>query len=114
MSSLFNKSNLSSVHSNQALKSQTSKSALPIYNILNESSLPLGGLNLPVKQFSDKLKIQQNQYALSTNNYLKTIDNSLEEASRTGDLFLSNKSLIEFPSTIALRYDLTDTLTVGK
>ena len=47
-------------------------------------------------------------------NYLKTIDNCLEEATRTGDLLLSNKSLIEYPSTIAFKYDLTDTLTVGK
>ena len=49
-----------------------------------------------------------------TSNYLKTIDSCLEEATRTGDLLLGNKSLIEFPSTIAFKYDLTDTLTVGK
>lgn len=70
--------------------------------------------NNSTKIFSEKLKLQQHQYALSTNNYLKTIDNCLEEASRTGDLLLAGKSLIEFPSTIAFRYDLTDTLTVGK
>ena len=55
---------------------------------------------------------QSNKSNRPLNNYLKTIDNCLEEATRTGDLLLSNKSLIEFPSTIALKYDLTDTLTV--
>ena len=53
-------------------------------------------------------------HSFASNNYLKTIDNCLEEASRTGELLLTNKSLIEFPSTIAFKYDLTDTLSVGK
>ena len=68
----------------------------------------------PVKQFSEQLKLQQHQHALNANSFLKTIDSCLEEASRTGDLQLTNKSLIEFPSTIAFKYDLTDTLTVGE
>jgi len=122
MSSLFNKtvnniqnsSHSCNLASSRALKAQNSKCSLSYPNALNENNIfSLSALNLPAKQFSDKLKIQQHNYALNTNNYLKTIDNSLEEASRTGELFLSNKSLIDFPSSIAMRYDLTDTLTVG-
>lgn len=126
MSSLFNKTtgiNLSSVlgtnsNSSTATISNSSKPPktflLPKANLSNGASLAPAVANPPVKQFADKLKLQQYQYALNANNYLKTIDNCLEEASRTGDLLLTGKSLIEFPSTIAFKYDLTDTLTVGK
>ncbi len=111
MSSLFKQTtgiSLSSVlggsHSSTNSSSSTAKTQQPAKNAPNSIT--------PVKNFADKLKLQQHQYVLNTNNYLKTIDNCLEEASRTGELLLSNKSLVEFPSTIALRYDLTDTLLV--
>ena len=96
---------LLSLAANSNSNSQTSSSSTSSNSVSTNNS---------TKIFSEKLKLQQHQYALSTNNYLKTIDNCLEEASRTGDLLLAGKSLIEFPSTIAFRYDLTDTLTVGK
>ena len=116
MSSLFNKTtgiNLSSVlgnHNNQQQQQQQSSSKLHKYhtthtpkqnllvttNITQNSHTNTNNNNTPVKQFSDKLKLHQHQYALNTNNYLKTIDNCLEEASRTGDLLLASKSLIEF------------------
>lgn len=141
MSSLFNKTtgiSLSSVlgSNNHANSNANTNSNGPVFNssksvknnnsknnnlnsvngtgtsIQTSSSMLQAGLNIPTKQFSEKLKLQQHQYALNANNYLKTIDNCLEEASRTGDLLLNGKSLIEFPSSIALRYDLTDTLNV--
>lgn len=47
----------------------------------------------------------------STTKYsLKCIERLLEEAQNTGDLLLSNKNLNEFPSKLAAKYDLSDTI----
>jgi hypothetical protein len=130
MSSLFNKStgiNLSSVLNsnsnntnsnsskpNKAKAQQHQFKLAPTQHTTDSTAISQSAsTSTPVKQFSDKLKLQQHQYVLNTNSYLKTIDNCLDEASRTGELLLTNKSLIEFPSTIAFKYDLTDTLLVG-
>ncbi len=96
--------NTSNNSSNTNSSSLTAKTNHSVKNVPNQT--------IQVKNFAEKIKLQQHQHALNTNNYLKTIDNCLEEASRTGELLLINKSLVEFPSTIALRYDLTDTLLV--
>ena len=129
MSSFFNKStgiSLSSVLGNSGAatnaynNTNTTSGNLNSSKLLPKSGKPCGQplakttTSTPVKQFSEQLKLQQHQHALNANSFLKTIDSCLEEASRTGDLQLTNKSLIEFPSTIAFKYDLTDTLTVGE
>ena len=44
---------------------------------------------------------------------LKLLNRLLEEASQTGDLNLNNKNLHEFPSRLAVNYDLSDTITAG-
>jgi Leucine-rich repeat (LRR) protein len=41
---------------------------------------------------------------------IKLLNRLLDEASSTGDLFLSNKNLSEYPSKLAILYDLSDTL----
>jgi hypothetical protein len=48
------------------------------------------------------------------NNYsFKYIEKYLEEAQLTGDLQLSNKNLNQYPTKLALKYDLSDTITAG-
>lgn len=42
---------------------------------------------------------------------IKLLKRLLDEASQTGDLNLANRNLNEFPSKLALNYDLSDTLT---
>lgn len=38
----------------------------------------------------------------------------LDEASQTGELLLTARNLTEFPSKLALVYDLSDTIYAGK
>jgi len=141
MSSIFNKSNgisLASVLGNSGTSvnngyiSSNSIAKLKINNFNNQTKLNNSSIDLNIQQNNNNVaslttnnnissttinnpQLNQNKnLSKPLSNYLKTIDNCLEEATRTGDLLLSNKSLIEYPSTIAFKYDLTDTLTVGK
>jgi hypothetical protein len=141
MSSIFNKSNgisLASVLGNSGTSvnngyiSSNSVAKLKINNFNNQTKLNNSSIDLNIQQNNNNVaslttnnnissttinnpQLNQNKnLSKPLSNYLKTIDNCLEEATRTGDLLLSNKSLIEYPSTIAFKYDLTDTLTVGK
>jgi len=141
MSSIFNKSNgisLASVLGNSGTSvnngyiSSSSVAKLKINNFNNQTKLNNSSIDLNIQQNNNNVaslttnnnissttinnpQLNQNKnLSKPLSNYLKTIDNCLEEATRTGDLLLSNKSLIEYPSTIAFKYDLTDTLTVGK
>jgi hypothetical protein len=141
MSSIFNKSNgisLASVLGNSGTSvnngyiSSSSVAKLKINNFNNQTKLNNSSIDLNIQQNNNIVaslttnnnissttinnpQLNQNKnLSKPLSNYLKTIDNCLEEATRTGDLLLSNKSLIEYPSTIAFKYDLTDTLTVGK
>lgn len=99
------------------IDSQLSATSISSNQISNSALSTNSTLNTTTNSNSSSNTTTQHKPNTTTrpfNNYLKTIDNCLEEAARTGDLLLSNKSLIEFPSTIALKYDLTDTLTVGE
>lgn len=44
---------------------------------------------------------------------LKLVQRLLDEASQTGELLLSARNLTEFPSKLALVYDLSDTIFAG-
>jgi len=50
---------------------------------------------------------------LFNNSSLKIIQRLLDEASQTGELILTGRNLTEFPSKLALVYDLTDTIYAG-
>jgi hypothetical protein len=67
---------------------------------INNSSSVNGGLQSSKQNFNSST--------------LKLLHRLLEEASQTGDLILNNKNLNEFPSKIAVSYDLSDTITAGK
>ena len=54
-----------------------------------------------------------NSKQLLNNSTIKLVQRLLDEASQTGDLLLSNKNLNEFPSKLAINYDLSDTLNAG-
>lgn len=47
------------------------------------------------------------------NSAIKIIQRLLDEASQTGDLLLTSRNLNEFPSKLAINYDLSDTLNAG-
>lgn len=47
------------------------------------------------------------------NSNLKLMHRLLDEASQTGELILAGRNLTEFPSKLALVYDLSDTIYAG-
>lgn len=47
------------------------------------------------------------------NSNLKLMQRLLDEASQTGELVLNGRNLTEFPSKLALVYDLSDTIFAG-
>jgi Leucine-rich repeat (LRR) protein len=67
---------------------------------------------------SNSIQVPTNPTSQSTNKQtvlnhatIKLLKRLLDEASQTGDLNLANRNLNEFPSKLALNYDLSDTLT---
>lgn len=50
---------------------------------------------------------------LLNNSNLKLMQRLLDEASQTGELILTGRNLTEFPSKLAIVYDLSDTIFAG-
>jgi hypothetical protein len=92
---------------------------IPACNINNSNNSNCSNSNnnnsLPVSTSTNSTVVTSHQSSKQIYNSttLKLLNRLLEEASQTGDLNLNNKNLHEFPSRLAINYDLTDTITAG-
>jgi hypothetical protein len=90
----------------------------PAYNINNSNNSNCSNSNnsLPVSTSTNNSTVvtsHQSSKQIYNSTTLKLLNRLLEEASQTGDLNLNNKNLHEFPSRLAINYDLSDTITAG-
>jgi len=74
---------------------------------VNAAAVAAGSVHVPSQSSSQST----NKQTVMNHATIKLLKRLLDEASQTGDLNLVNRNLHDFPSKLALNYDLSDTLT---